>query len=243
MDRPRPPLTPPGPAGCGTSTRRPTTASVCPSADSAHCCVPAHVRSSPCPQRSVDCWCRSTVPETTPRVSPFRPRHAGSGISAPTGYAVRWRAACDVGPRPRRHRLPARPRRPLAPGRPRGGAGAGEAARRGRRRRRRRGHRGGRRVQLRSAGRPRPASDASYDYGPAPARLIARANRIADRCEAHGVTLPQAAVAFVLRHHTVVSVVVGARDASQMDAALARAASTVPAALWNDLESAGLLRR
>ena len=41
--------------------------------------------------------------------------------------------------------------------------------------------------------RPRPPADALYDYGPAPAEMIARANAIADVCEEFGITLPEAA--------------------------------------------------
>ena len=44
----------------------------------------------------------------------------------------------------------------------------------------------------------RPADGARFDYEPAAAELLQRASRIADVCEAHGVTLPQAALAFPL---------------------------------------------
>jgi D-threo-aldose 1-dehydrogenase len=88
---------------------------------------------------------------------------------------------------------------------------------------------------------PRPAADAKYDYADAPAELIARANAIADVCEAHGVTLPEAALAFPLQHPAVVSVVVGARDGAQMTGNLERYAATIPPELWADLRSASLL--
>lgn len=88
---------------------------------------------------------------------------------------------------------------------------------------------------------PRPAADAKYDYADAPADLIARANAIADVCEAHGVTLPEAALAFPLLHPAVVSVVVGARDAAQMTGNLERYAATIPPELWDDLRDASLL--
>ena len=44
--------------------------------------------------------------------------------------------------------------------------------------------------------RDRPAADAKYDYRAAPAELVARANAIADLCEAHDTTLPATAIAF-----------------------------------------------
>ena len=91
--------------------------------------------------------------------------------------------------------------------------------------------------------RPRPAPDALYDYQPAPAELVARANRIADACERHDVTLPDAAIAYALRHPAVVSVVLGARGSSQMRSNADRAATAVPDALWHDLEETGLIPR
>ncbi|WP_210506967.1 aldo/keto reductase [Naasia sp. SYSU D00057] len=91
-------------------------------------------------------------------------------------------------------------------------------------------------------GRDRPAADATFDYGPAPAELIDRANRIADVCEAHGVTLPAAAIAYVLRHPAVTSVVVGARGRSQVQQNLDRYQTSVPDAVWTELVSAGLIQ-
>src|SRR5690606_7847613 len=46
----------------------------------------------------------------------------------------------------------------------------------------------------------RPAPDARFDYVPAGPEVLGRAHRIADVCEAHGVTVPQAAMAFPLLH-------------------------------------------
>jgi D-threo-aldose 1-dehydrogenase len=89
--------------------------------------------------------------------------------------------------------------------------------------------------------RPRPAAHATYDYAPAPAVVVARAHALADVCEAHGVSLPDAAVAFPLRHPAVVSVVVGAADPGQVDDAVDRYRRPIPDALWEDLAAAGLL--
>ena len=90
---------------------------------------------------------------------------------------------------------------------------------------------------------PRVSPDATYDYQPAPPALIARANAIAEICERHGVTLPDAAVAYPLRHPAVVSVVVGARNAQQVQSNLARWATPIPDALWGELADAGLIPR
>ncbi|PJJ65375.1 aldo/keto reductase [Compostimonas suwonensis] len=87
----------------------------------------------------------------------------------------------------------------------------------------------------------RVPADAHYNYEPAPAELIDRANRIAEVCERHGVTLPEAAVAFPLLHPAVVSVVLGARTAAQVESNFDRFDTPVPAQLWRDLHSEGLL--
>lgn len=89
-------------------------------------------------------------------------------------------------------------------------------------------------------GRPRPRPDSTFDYGPVPPALFERASRVADACEAHGVTLPEAAIAYVLRHPAVVSVVVGARGGDQTRSNVDRYAATMPDGLWHDLEAAGL---
>ncbi len=87
----------------------------------------------------------------------------------------------------------------------------------------------------------RPRAGATYDYVPAVAEVLTRAHRIADLCGVHGVTLPQAALAFVRAHPAVVSTVVGMQDADQVAQTAQRAAAVVPHALWADLRSAGLL--
>ena len=88
---------------------------------------------------------------------------------------------------------------------------------------------------------PRPARDATYNYAPAPPELIDRAHRLADVCEAHGVTLPEAAVAFPLRHPAVTAVVLGAATAAQVEQNLSRYRAEVPDGLWSDLAAQGLL--
>ncbi|WP_410821086.1 aldo/keto reductase [Micromonospora sp. 050-3] len=89
--------------------------------------------------------------------------------------------------------------------------------------------------------RDRPPADAVYNYQQAPAALIERARRIATVCETYGVTLPQAALAFVRRHPAVVSTVVGVRNEAQAVETVRRSGSVVPEELWDDLAAAGLL--
>ncbi|MGI5521345.1 aldo/keto reductase [Micromonospora sp. CA-259024] len=89
--------------------------------------------------------------------------------------------------------------------------------------------------------RDTPPTDAVYDYQQAPTEVIDQARRIARVCQAYGVTLPQAALAFVRRHPAVVSTVVGMRDEAQVAETLRRADADVPDQLWAALYEAGLL--
>ncbi|WP_329085477.1 MULTISPECIES: aldo/keto reductase [unclassified Streptosporangium] len=81
----------------------------------------------------------------------------------------------------------------------------------------------------------------TYDYAPAPGPLLERARRIAAVCERHDVTLPQAALAFPLRHPAVASVVIGARSAAEVTRNAELTAKPVPEALWTDLTAEGLI--
>jgi len=92
---------------------------------------------------------------------------------------------------------------------------------------------------LLATARPDPA--ATYEYRPAQAEMVDRARRIADVCEAHGVTLPAAALAFPRRHPAVAAVVVGMRSPREVDQNVDRWETTIPEGLWDDLTSAGLL--
>lgn len=89
--------------------------------------------------------------------------------------------------------------------------------------------------------RDRVAPNATYEYAPAPLELVERANRIAEICERFGTTLPTAALQFPLRHAAVASVAVGCRNRVQVESNLARAAETVPDALWPELVHHGLI--
>ena len=88
---------------------------------------------------------------------------------------------------------------------------------------------------------PRPAADARYDYQQAPPELLSRANAIADVCERWGVTLPDAAVAYPLRHPAVVSVVLGTRTAQQVASNVSRYETPIPDEVWAELQIEGLI--
>lgn len=87
----------------------------------------------------------------------------------------------------------------------------------------------------------RPRDDLPYEYGAAPAELVARARAIADVCAAHGTTLPAAALAFAAAHPTVTTVVVGAESPEQVRRNAALVGSPPPDTLWPALAAAGLL--
>lgn len=88
---------------------------------------------------------------------------------------------------------------------------------------------------------PRPVDGARFDYAPASQELLKKAHRIADVCEAHGVTLPDAAIAFPLGHPVVAGVVIGMRTAEEGRRNLASFDTAVPAGVWTDLRSEGLI--
>lgn len=85
--------------------------------------------------------------------------------------------------------------------------------------------------------RARPAPDATFNYSPADASLVAAANRLADVCSRHGVTLPAAALQFPLRHPAVAAVVAGTRTAEQVTESVSRLSVTIPEELWRELDA------
>ncbi|SFJ70755.1 aldo/keto reductase [Amycolatopsis regifaucium] len=89
---------------------------------------------------------------------------------------------------------------------------------------------------------PRPVAGAHFEYEIASPEVVERAKRIADVCEAHDVTLPQAAMAFPLRHPAVAGIAVGMRSAEEVRRNVESFAVDVPARLWADLDAAGLIR-
>ena len=83
---------------------------------------------------------------------------------------------------------------------------------------------------------------ARYNYRPATADVGARVVAIERVCAAHGVALPHAAIAFVLGHPAVSSVVLGAVSPDEVARNAAMFARGVPPALWRDLKAERLLR-
>lgn len=87
---------------------------------------------------------------------------------------------------------------------------------------------------------PRPG--AFYNYDPAPPAILDRVARIEAVCKAHGVRMVDAAFRFPLCHPAVVSVIPGGQGVREVEANLAAERAEIPAALWADLKSEGLVR-
>ena len=83
---------------------------------------------------------------------------------------------------------------------------------------------------------------AFYNYDPAPQHILDRVNAIESVCNDHAVRMVDAAFQFPLLHPAHVAVIPGGQSAAEMAANLQAAATSIPAALWDDLKSAGLLR-
>lgn len=79
---------------------------------------------------------------------------------------------------------------------------------------------------------PDPQHDATFDYARVPRELLVRARELAVRAREHGVTLPEVALQFPLRHPSVVAVVTGIATAAEARAAAARLSTQVPATFW-----------
>jgi D-threo-aldose 1-dehydrogenase len=86
-----------------------------------------------------------------------------------------------------------------------------------------------------------PGPGAMFGYQTASSAVLDKANRIARMCAVHGVTLPQAAMAFPLTHPAVAGVVLGMRSAEEVRQNLDFFAVGVSGQLWRDLCAEGLL--
>ena len=88
----------------------------------------------------------------------------------------------------------------------------------------------------------RPAEGMKYDYQDAPPELVARALAIAQVCEAHGTTLPAAAIAFPHTHPSIINVTLGMRTPEQVGRNVELHGRHIPDDLWDDLRTQGLIR-
>ena len=87
-----------------------------------------------------------------------------------------------------------------------------------------------------------PVLEARYNYAPAPSDILARVTHIEAVCYSHGVKLIEAALQFVLGHPAVRTVIPGANSPEQVAANMQLLEARIPASLWSDLKSEGLVR-
>ncbi len=86
-----------------------------------------------------------------------------------------------------------------------------------------------------------PSNKPKFNYSDAPGELVERAHRIGAVCERHGVPLRAAAVQFPLGHPAVSTVLVGCRNAEQVEDAVRMLETDIPSELWADLKRERLL--
>ena len=87
-----------------------------------------------------------------------------------------------------------------------------------------------------------PSPGALFDYVPAPEEILSRVRRIQEICGQHGVPMAAAALQFPLAHPQVCSVLLGPRSTAELDVNLDLLEIDIPARLWADLRSNGLIR-
>ncbi len=87
-----------------------------------------------------------------------------------------------------------------------------------------------------------PIKGAKYNYVDAPPEILERVSRIEAVCSAHNVPLVQAALQFPTAHPSVITVIPGGQTAQEVQQNLSIYSDDIPAGLWSDLKSAGLIR-
>ena len=86
------------------------------------------------------------------------------------------------------------------------------------------------------------AGGDTWNYARAPAQVMEKVLKIKAVCESHGVPLPAAALQFPLGSSQVSTVIPGPRTRVDMQQILEWFSMQIPASLWSDLQSAGLVR-
>jgi D-threo-aldose 1-dehydrogenase len=83
--------------------------------------------------------------------------------------------------------------------------------------------------------------DLKFNYGDAPKEVIERVGKLERVCREHGVALSSAALQFPYAHKVVATVLMGARNAGEVQQNVASFGTPIPSALWEALRSEGLL--
>jgi D-threo-aldose 1-dehydrogenase len=85
------------------------------------------------------------------------------------------------------------------------------------------------------------AGGTTFNYEPAKADMVARADAIRSLCARHGTDIKAAALQFCAAHPVVAAVIPGPRSAAEVEQNAALMQAEIPGALWADLRHAGLL--
>jgi D-threo-aldose 1-dehydrogenase len=85
------------------------------------------------------------------------------------------------------------------------------------------------------------AGRETWNYEAAPPEIVDRVKAIERVCDSHRVPLAAAALQFPLAHPAVAAIIPGPRNVAEFEANLALLRHPIPAALWRDLRTAGLL--
>ena len=83
---------------------------------------------------------------------------------------------------------------------------------------------------------------AKYNYSPAPEAVMTKVAAMEAICKRHGVSLPAAALQFVLAHPAVPTIVPGTRTVRQLEQNLDLINTAIPGDFWEELKNEGLLR-
>ena len=86
-----------------------------------------------------------------------------------------------------------------------------------------------------------PGASTTYMYGPAPAEIVAKSERLQAICTEHGVPLAAAALQFTLAHPAVAAVIPGAKTAQEPGANRRNLDLEIPPELWQRFKQEGLL--
>ncbi|WP_375243315.1 aldo/keto reductase [Sphingomonas parapaucimobilis] len=86
------------------------------------------------------------------------------------------------------------------------------------------------------------AAAGRYNYAPAPEAVLTKVRAVEAVAARHHVSLPAAALAFVLAHPLVASVIPGIADPQQVSDTMRLYAEPIPSAFWTELRDQGLVR-
>jgi len=85
------------------------------------------------------------------------------------------------------------------------------------------------------------AGGRNFDYQQAPAQMIAKRDKIAAICDAHGADIRSAALQFCAAHPVVAAIIPGSKRRERVEENARLMDAVVPQAVWHELKAAGLI--